>query len=225
MISAAPLALTATLMGWGTPAIPAETPAAEAPPAEAPPAAEQPAPGQAAADARQFLQRFANYPTPVPPPVIYVESSGTEERWYGWQLLLADLGSYALIMVKSPPAVGIGIGGLVLGAPVLHAANHNYGTAVASFAVRGGVALLVAALLSDPPPCPMGDTGCSVDRLGGELIGLGLAAGLLVGGMVFAIVDDTALAHVKVPRKLPAGLSPIVAPRAGGVSLGLGASF
>lgn len=220
--------LTVTVMSWGwVPAGTGEIPDIQPPPTSDAPAPETPAPDPpGAVDARQFLGSFANYPPPPPPRVIYVESD-TEVRWYGWQLLLADLGSLVLIMdMKGSVGAGVGVGGLVLGAPALHFINHNYGTGVASLAVRGGVALMVASLANGTQrACPMNDSGCGVEHFGDEILAAGVAFGLLLGGVVYMIVDDTALARVTVPRRRAVELSPIVAPQAEGVSLGVGGSF
>jgi hypothetical protein len=219
------LFVLSTVMAWGpAPAAPQPIADADTPPPPAPvppPEARWVRPVSSPADR-------GNSPTPVPPPVTLVDpQGGSEVRWYGWELLLSDFLSI-VAMAKSGTPVGIllGAGGLTLGAPALHLANHNYGTAAASLAVRGGVALLVGLIASDrPPPCQQGDSFCPVTQTGGTLVDAGLAGGLLLGGVVFAIVDDTLLARVTVPRPQAAGLSAFVAPRTGGVSLGLGGNF
>jgi hypothetical protein len=223
MFLAGPLALTVTLMGWGPlPTVPAEIPAAEAPPA-----VEEPTPAPPPPALVNSPPAADNYRTPAPPPVIYVyPPEATEVRWYGWQLVLADAGSLFLMVEGGTPGLVVGMGGLVLGAPALHFANHNYGTGAASLAVRGGVVLLIAGIASDkPPPCPMSDPLCPVGHAGGAFVDAGIAIGLLLGGMVFVVVDDLALARVTVPRRPAPGLAPFVAPRAGGASLGLSGRF
>jgi hypothetical protein len=222
MIPAAPLALTAALMGWGgVPAVPGDLPV-ETPPAQqesAPPAPQPPPPVSSS-------PRFDNNRTLTPPPVIYVYPEATEVRWYGWQLLLADAGSLFLMATGSAPGIVTGIGGMVLAAPALHFANHNYGTGAASLAVRGGVVLLVAMIAaSEPPPCKMDDPLCPAGHVGDAFIDVGVAAGLLLGGMIFVVVDDLALARVTVPRRPAPRLSPYVAPQAGGMSMGVGGRF
>lgn len=224
MFPVAPLALTVTLLGWGgVPAVPAESAAADVQPAAQEPAPTPPAPAPV-----RYPAGFDNYRTPSPPPVMFVAYPPiTEVRWYGWELLLSDLGSLVVMgKIGGPLGIGIGAAGLVLGAPALHLANHNYGGAAASLAVRGGVALVIAGLASSqPPPCPQNDLGCSADNVGGALIGVGIAAGILLGGMVYAIVDDTVLARVAVERPRTGGFTPYVAPHAGGASFGLGGNF
>jgi hypothetical protein len=166
--------------------------------------------------------------TPAAPPVVEAAPPvEMETKWYGWQLLLADAAS-VLIMADGDAGIAIGIGGLLLGAPALHLANHNYVGAVASVAVRGGVALAIAGLASasaERPACMQGDPGCPVGHVVDDIGTAGLVLGLAAGGLVFAIVDDTLLAKVSVPRVQPGRLAPYVAPQSGGFSAGFGAAF
>jgi hypothetical protein len=166
--------------------------------------------------------------SPAPPIVEAAPPQEMETQWYGWQLLLADTASILVMAQGGNAGIALGVGGLLVGAPALHLANHNYASAVASVAVRGGLALVIAGLTSassDQPACMQGDPTCPVGHVVNDIGTAGLVVGLAAGGLVFAIVDDTLLARVSVPRAQPGHLAPYVAPQAGGFSAGFGAAF
>jgi hypothetical protein len=71
----------------------------------------------------------------------------------------------------------------------------------------------------------MKDPLCPADQVGGAFVDAGLVLGLAVGGLVFAIVDDTLLAHVTVPRRPAPGVTPYLAPQSGGAAMGLSGRF
>jgi hypothetical protein len=165
---------------------------------------------------------------PAPPVIQAAPPVEMETRWYGWQLLLADTASLLVMANGGNAGIAVGAGGLLLGAPALHVANHNYVGAVASLAVRGGLALALAGLASgsaQQPACMQGDPTCPVGHAVDDIGTAGMLLGLAAGGLVFAIVDDTLLAKVSVPRVQPGRLAPYVAPQSGGLSAGFGAAF
>jgi hypothetical protein len=179
---------------------------------------------------------------PPPPPSVPVAttSAPTQVRWYGWESLLTDALSMTLVLNGNLPAAArvAGGAGLVLGVPVVHLANGDRGSAIASLAVRGGVVLLASLIAgSTQPSCATGDPVCETGRTVDTIGNAGIAVGLLLGGLVFAVVDDTVLSRVDVPistagsaapRASHSGflqLAPLLTPTRGGVSLGLGAAF
>jgi hypothetical protein len=60
-----------------------------------------------------------------------MHSDTTGTHWYGWQTLVVDTISLALI-----PAYGIGLIGYVLGTPIIHGLHGRAGSAVASVSMR-----------------------------------------------------------------------------------------
>lgn len=158
--------------------------------------------------------------------------------------MLADISSIYLLTNGNLPAPVrvLGAGGLVLAAPALHLGNGNTTGAIASLAVRGGLTALVLGIVSSQPsPCQHDDPVCAGGQVADTFVDAGLALGLLLGGVIFAVVDDTVLAKVSVEAPPAPGLPPargpattrgsdalfsaFVAPRPGGLSFGVGATF
>jgi hypothetical protein len=96
------------------------------------------------------------------PLVIECESCGkppAEEEpemrriWYGWQTLLADLGTMTLFVAAAReserPPVELYLAGAAAGAPIIHFAHRNGKRGAISLAIRGG-ALGALALLAAP---------------------------------------------------------------------------
>lgn len=102
-------------------------------------------------------------------------------RWYGWQTLLVDA-----VSVAAMPAAGIGAGGYLLGAPIVHAAHDRWGIAAASLGLR--VALPIAGAYAGVAleNCPRNAQSDDMCGLGGAILGLGV-------GMLTAIVIDAAV--------------------------------
>jgi hypothetical protein len=115
-----------------------------------------------------------------------------EERWYGYQVLATDLGGWALVtggvMAELPPMWLTGVGALLLGGPLVHAAHGNHGSAAASLGLRVGGPLLGAAggaALSSAFGGSGGESGA------GRTINLFLfsAVGAMVGYVAAATID------------------------------------
>ena len=74
----------------------------------------------------------------VGPPAALADNR--DGAWYGWQTMTVDaaaVGTIALgVKVGSTPLALSGVGGLVLGAPVLHAMHGNWGNAGLSLSSR-----------------------------------------------------------------------------------------
>jgi hypothetical protein len=102
----------------------------------------------------------------------------TEERWYGWQILVPEAVGYTgvYLLVKSDHSQTAGqlmLGTYLLTGPVVHAVHRRPGWAVGSLGLRAGLALGV------------GSVGAVVGGLGGAVVGV-------VGGGVCAEVIDVA---------------------------------
>lgn len=150
-----------------------------------------------------------------------------ETRWYGWQILLADLASVGAVVV-TPATEGkslyLGAGGFALGGPIVHVAHGRPAIGAASLGLRLGVPLLAAAAglyvggetaVKCTPSAA--DGGCD-DVFGAA--GAALAGGFLglLGGMVAAsAIDIGLLAHEPVERTTPP-VSVGVAPTKGGAA-------
>jgi hypothetical protein len=175
-------------------------------------------------------------PTPALASVTLDAAPATATEWYGWQPLLIDLSSIALV------AAGVARGGttseatsiagaslFTLGAPIVHLAHGHSGRAAGSVALRtlvpaGGLAtgLLLGAALSSPGTAQ--DPLSKVDNMfGGALLGGG--AGVLAA----MIVDDVVLSRDRAQRDAAPDLRPRFEPRIGaspgGATVGVGGTF
>jgi hypothetical protein len=138
------------------------------------------------------LEAEANLLLDTPP-------SRLQERWYGWQTLTTDGASVVLLLAaaatadsgRATGALGaLSLGGYLLGGPVVHLVHDNPGRALGSFALRGGLPIVLGAVGVQLEDCEDGEFFCGV---GGAVIG-----GLL--GIVGAIViDASVLARDEVP--------------------------
>ena len=129
------------------------------------------------------------YETPRP-----YETSRPEKEvrhtWYGWQLLLADLGSFLLLASPVPQASLVTY---LAAPPALHAANGPNGKLGWSLALRVGLPVAGAGLglLSV-------SGGTCDDSEEPSVCALAMVVGsFLLGGIAAAIIDDSALAWKK----------------------------
>ena len=120
-----------------------------------------------------LLPRCANAAESVP-KVSAVESEGSDPssvtRSYAWQTLLVDGASLSLVLWGSSLSepgndqgpnsgtylIGAGIGGYVVGAPIVHLAHRQPLRALASLGLRGAVpvVLVSAGVVAVPGHCP-----------------------------------------------------------------------
>ena len=93
-------------------------------------------------------------------------ASETDSRWYGWQPMISDGASAALItggvegFVDYNPLFAIGLGTYLLGAPTIHFAHGQFLQGSASFGLRLGLPLVglgVAWAVSEDPIWPVLD--------------------------------------------------------------------
>lgn len=145
-----------------------------------------------------------------------------ETRWYGWQTLIADGVSIA-ILFPVPPA---GLAGYALGGPIIHAAHGRWGVTFASLAMRvltPPLGAIIGAGL-DTKSCNNGDFIC---------IPTGLVVGLFIGAGVAIAVDAAFLSNETVKEEPAAPkksarrpfVVPVLAPRPGGADVGVVGRF
>jgi hypothetical protein len=186
---------------------------------ESPQAPADPMQSRALDGSRQYELRWTQ-------PVAEGTPRATEiTEWYGWQNLLSDAVSVALIAqggsTNSNALAYVGVAGYMVGSPVIHAAHGSVTKPFVSLALRLGLPALgglSVALLSKRQPDDEGnDIGYA----------LGIAGGVVVGALTAALIDDIAVAR-KVTKVTPTAaarprlyLSPIIAKDVRGVSLGL----
>lgn len=145
-------------------------------------------------------------------------------HWYGWETLLADGVSIGAIAVTP---VGAAVG-YVLGAPLVHGINGHAGKAAASLGLR--VAAPVAGSL----------LAYAVLRVATQSDCRGLCVGYAalfggIAGIATAITVDAAVLAREPTKPQPAAVAarkpqttavvPLVAPRPGGVDIGVAAVF
>lgn len=149
-------------------------------------------------------------------------TSEARERWYGWQTLLVD----GMSLVATPLAPPLGLGGYLLGAPIVHLANGHVGIAGLDLLLRVGLPAGGAML------------ACLGDRCQGDLGGLAAAVGLGIGALGAIAIDGAVLAREETARtpkgdgaakRAPArafSIAPGAAPRReGGVDFGVSGTF
>ena len=119
-------------------------------------------------------------------PVEPVASSPQHKTWYGWQLMIADAASFALLF---SPVPGLAAGTYWVAPPLIHAAHGQGWKAGTSVGLRLGVPL-VAMLVS------LGASSGSCDSRDepAECAAGWLGVGFLVGAIVAAAIDDVAFA-------------------------------
>jgi hypothetical protein len=157
-----------------------------------------------------------------------VEASGPR-RWFGWQVLLADLPAYALLAASHPfREEGQGVwlrdhaailgGSLVaysVAAPIVHFAHGQLGRGFGSLGLHLGMA--TAGVLSTAPACNMEAVGCAN---GNPILFAWLAGATLI--------DAAALSWKRTPapkRESRAHAAPVASIGRGGALLGVNGVF
>lgn len=163
---------------------------------------------------------------PVPPP-------SAKRKWYGYQLMLDDAASIALIAGTAGKGAAISLGELsfFFGGSVIHGVHRRAGLALASPLMRVSLVLIGARIGVAAEHC--GPTNDDFSALGGALLGGGI--GLLTAMMVdysLAWTDESPNVEDSAPpfetSRSPrvsftsAGLAPL---RDGGASVVLGGQF
>ncbi len=171
-------------------------------------------------------------------PASAQEAVRSESYWYGWQTMSADGASLAVVALGASTGASVvtwaGIGGLVLGAPLVHVANKRGEIGAVSLGLRIALPLLGAGI-------GYASAGsCYEDPNSHEFLGHcflhGLneaAAGLLVGLASASIIDASALSYGRRETAKPqetaklrvTAVAPSYDPLTRTASLGMGGSF
>lgn len=146
-------------------------------------------------------------PAPSPPRV---------KRWYGAYTLATDGASLVLAVAggvldrEGEGLVMAGLGGYLVGGPIVHLAHGNPGRSLLSLGTRAGLPVTVAFLGVAAENCGGRGDFCG---LGGAIIGFGL-------GMVAAVaIDAAAIARDEVEP--PVTFSPVARVNPDGAWLGV----
>ena len=153
-----------------------------------------------------------------------------QRHWYGWQVLLVDLGALAF----SGAALGSGstaltyvAGGIQLfGPPIVHWSHGRVGAGFGSMGIRVALPLLGALVGYSNAKCTRGYSleDCSPQVIA-TVIGLG------IGQIVASIVDIASLSYESTSpssaQRTPRGpqWSASIVPTAHGLEMGVGGSF
>lgn len=146
------------------------------------------------------------------------EQPETRTIWYGWQTLIVDAGVVGATLVTKNP--GVAVGGLTLGAPIVHWAHGNVGRGFASLGIRVGTPLLTT----------FGVVALAMGS--GSRMGPGLGEfGLGLGAVIASVLDAFVLARTTevIPPRQPAAsrwsVEPRISASPSGASAGLGGTF
>jgi len=146
----------------------------------------------------------------------------TDTRWYGYQTLLADAASTALLIgaakSETPTLAALGLGTYLIAGPVIHLANGRPKAAGTSLALRLSLPLAGAALGVGLGAATVGTGGWA-----GLVVLFVGAIGGIAGAGVASIIDATTLAREKVPRN--SGFTMGVVPTRGGLTVGAAGTF
>jgi hypothetical protein len=166
------------------------------------PVQDQPQPGAAPIVAPE-LARGNDAPvasTPRPPQSAFPsppQPSAARQEWYGWQTLIVDGLSIAAIgtgVALESTAVGFsGVGGYLLGAPIVHWAHGSVGPGFVSFGMRFAAEALVV----------VGGAMCLGSVISSR--GTGTCALVVVGALIVPasiIVDAAVLATEEPPEDI-----------------------
>jgi hypothetical protein len=158
-------------------------------------------------------------PSPSPPP--------PTTQWYGWQTLTVDGAS----LLTAP--LGVGIGGLVLGGPIVHLVHERPLAALASLGLRTVLPVVGGYIGRNAAG------NCTKEREPGDILGPcfmhgldELVVGALIGVSIAVAVDASALAYAPAtPAERPSdkprvtSVAPSIDPVTRSASLGLGGTF
>ncbi len=149
--------------------------------------------------------------------------------WYGWQILISDAVSAALVLGSAEAGIqeasDVATVAFVLGGPVIHVLHGKTRTGLYSLGLKIGLpvggALIGAAV---------GSARCRREEDAAFLCGLGdVAVGLLVGYAVAEVIDVFILArkyHTRYPSQDESRvIVPVLRAQHGGASLGLAGRF
>jgi hypothetical protein len=166
------------------------------------------------ADTKRALlaPRVSSAPEPV---------DATAIRWYGYQTLIADASTVALLAsaenLNNGSLAYAGLASYLLASPIIHGLHHQPSTAAGSFLLRLGLPVLLGAV-------GMGLAGsdCHTDDCGLNEAA-GAAIGIVAGAMGASVIDMAFLA--REPLRRPGGVSVAFLPTQQGATLAMGGRF
>jgi hypothetical protein len=185
----------------------------------------------------------ADEPLPTAPEesTAAASASARTSHWYGWQPLMTDAGSIALLIAGA--RVGgaggetlaiLGAGSFVFASPMIHLGHEHPDKALGSLALRLLVpagALFTGLLVG----LVAGDASGANDQRGGNVAGpvFGAAIGGFTGTVLTVVIDAAAIASEPVrpapsaepPAEAHATIEPRVGAVRGGATLGIGGTF
>lgn len=163
-------------------------------------------------------------------------ASADETRWYGWQTLAVDAASVAVAAAaanvdtdsrSARPFVTAGllggVGGFLVGSPIVHLAHGEYRHAGASLGLHGGGALVSAAFAVGLFSSSCHSRSATSDLSGSECSSVAFVVPLLVGAMITSALDAALLGHERLPSTR--GMSVGLAPSRGGATAGITGTF
>ncbi len=144
---------------------------------------------------------------------------------YRWQIVAADVAAVGSLVMAlengSKDWASFGLATYGLGAPMIHAANHHGGRALASLTVRIGLPLIggmLGARQGCGAPAP-GDGACGDSGFPDD----GYVKGIAIGAVAAMAIDAWLIAR---PEHKPSrGWSPTASAMHGGVSVGASGAF
>jgi hypothetical protein len=118
----------------------------------------------------------------------------------------------------SDAVITTGLLGAFIASPVIHASRGHLARALGSFAMRGWIAGTGAVIGAATAECSSAQWFCGADRV---------APGMVAGLAVAMLIDQVWLTDERAPRRraATAAWTPIVAPRTGGGTVGVAASW
>lgn len=158
------------------------------------------------------------------------DESVTASSSYGWQIALVDGGAALLLLSAASndsESIGLlGIGGYLVGGPIVHSAHGNAKRAVGSLALRVVLPVVGARLLISMNECdPQITDFCGEDEMVYRIIGGG------IGVMAAGALDWFLLGRQKKKETTPAlslggvRVQPTLYPSASGAQLGVMGQF
>lgn len=109
-----------------------------------------------------------------------------DERWYGYQVGCVDVLGWGLFIggfSSSSPVPLVGLGTVLVGGPIVHAAHGNFVRSGISFGLRVGGPVVGAA------------AGLVIDRNSKAFLPAGPFIGALVGSIAASVIDIAVLAY------------------------------
>lgn len=188
---------------------------------------------------------FADEPPPSPMPFRTTPSPlprSTVSEWYGWQTLTVDGASLATTFsgAVTPALAVVGLGGLVLGAPIVHLAHERPLAALGSLGLRtllpltGMVTGYAAAGRCTKQPQPGDMLGpCFLHGVGEAALGgaIALGVGIAIDTTLLAREtrepeDETSGSTTNLPTNLRVrSVAPSFDPTTRAASVGVGGTF